>query len=91
MWLTCSILTSTSYICLLNAEKFLPELRPVQYTLILKRLKCEPYFWCTSYIIMTFNLLFFGYDILQMYQINHNARITTECFVITSKIRILNL
>ena len=80
LWLTSSILTSIICIFLLN-EKFLPELRPVPYTSILKCLIGKPYFWSLNCMTVAAILD----DSLIMYQ-NKDARIPIECLVIFSKV-----
>ena len=57
VWLTCSILTSIIWICLLN-QKVLPELRPVGYTVALKCLISKPHFWslnCMTVIVTIYD------------------------------------
>ena len=81
----CSILTSIICICLLN-EKFLPELRPVPYTVILKCLFWKPYFWSLN----SMTVAVIVYDGLIMYQ-NQDARIPIECLVNFSKVFTLYL
>ena len=80
VWLVCSILTSTVYICLLNTT-LLPQLRPVGNKAILKCLLRKPHFWSlntlTAFVVL--------YDVLIMFQ-NKKARIHIECLVIVSKL-----
>ena len=85
LWLTCSILTSIICICLLN-EKFLPELRPVPYTVILKCLFWKPYFWSLNSMTVAAILD----DGLIMKQ-NQDAKIPIECLVNFSKVFTLYL
>ena len=80
VWLVCSILTSTVWICLLNTT-LLPELRPVRNKVILKCLVRKPYFWSLNTTIVLVVL----YDVLIMVQ-NENARIPVECLVVLSKL-----
>lgn len=75
LWLICSILTSTVYICLLN-RTVLPELRPVGNKIILKCLLRKPYFWSLN----TTTALVVLYDVLIMIQ-NEKAKIGIECLV----------
>ena len=85
LWLICSILTSTVFICLLNSIA-LPELRPVGNKIILKCLIRKPYFWSLN----TTTALAVLYDVLIMIQ-NKNAKIGIECLVTISKLWTLYL
>ena len=80
LWLICSILTSTVFICLLN-RTMLPELRLVGNKVILKSLVRKPYFWSLN----TTTALVVLYDVLIMIQ-NKKAKISIECLEIVSKI-----
>ena len=84
-WLICSIATSTLLICLLS-RRFLPELRPVRYTVIWKCLVWKPYFWAlninTAVVVL--------YDVLIMVQ-NAEAKISVECLMIVAKLWTLYL
>ncbi|XP_020613599.1 uncharacterized protein LOC110051860 [Orbicella faveolata] len=79
VWLVCSILTSTVFICLLN-RTMLPELRPVRNKVVLKSLIRMPYFWSLN----TTTALAVLYDALIMIQ-NKKAKISIECLEIVSK------
>lgn len=85
VWLICSILSSTICICLLS-QRFLPELRPVRYSVVWKCLIRKPYFWSlnvtTALVIL--------YDIMIMIQ-NPDAKISVECLVVASKVWTLYL
>lgn len=85
LWLICSILTTTVYICLLN-RTVLPELRPVGNKVILKSLVRKPYFWSLN----TITALVVLYDVLIMIQ-NKKAKIHIECLVTVSKLWTLYL
>ena len=85
LWLICSILTSTVYLCLLN-RTMLPELRPVGNKAILKTLVRKPYFWSLN---ITTDLVVL-YDALIMIQ-NEKAKIGIECLVTVSKLLTLYL
>ena len=80
LWLICSILTSTVFICLLN-RTMLPELRPVGNKVILKSLVRKSYFWSLN----TNTALVVLYDVLIMIQ-NKKAKISIECLEIVSKL-----
>ena len=79
IWLVCSILTSTVFICLLN-RTMLPGLRPVRNRVILESLIRMPYFWSLN----TITALAVLYDVLIMIQ-NNKAKIFIECLEVVSK------
>ena len=80
VWLVCSILTSTVYMCLLN-RTMLPELRPVGNKVIFKTLVRKPYFWSLNITTALVVL----YDALIIIQ-NKKAKIDIECLEIVSKL-----
>ncbi|KAL9966313.1 hypothetical protein ACROYT_G024367 [Oculina patagonica] len=80
VWLVCSILTSSVWICLLNTT-FLADLRPVRNKVILKCLVRKPHFWTLNITTVLVVL----YDVLIMNQNNH-ANIPAECLAVLSKL-----